>query len=98
MLRSLMLFLVSVMSVSALGIGTNPVEVHLEAAYVMLFLAAVAGVVATSVFRSLRTETKGQRKTPGDAAEGAPPAEVGGALSPVPPGRVIPAQTPAPEP
>ena len=89
-----MLFLVSVMSVSALGIGTNPVEVHLESAYVMLFLAAVAGVVATSVFRSIRAETEGRRKAPGDA----PPAKAGGALSPVPAGRVLPTQTPAREP
>ena len=97
MLRSLTLFLVSVMSASALGIGTNPVEAHLESAYVMLFLAAVAGVVATSVSRSILAETKVGRKAPGDAAEGAPPAEAGGSLSPVPAGLVLLPQMPAPE-
>jgi hypothetical protein len=97
-LRNLTLFLVSLMSASALGMGTNPAEAHLESAYVMLFLAAVAGVVATSVSRSILAETKGRREAPEDAAEGAPPAKAGGALSPVLAGLALPSQTPASQP
>ncbi len=77
------LFLLSVMSFSALGIGTTPSGAHLASAYVVLFLAAVAGVVATSMSTSIMAERSGSRRATEKSVGGAQPEGVRGLLTPV---------------